>query len=834
MSNQPYNKTLNTYSRFKSGYVTSISNEKNLTSLNKQIPVNYLNSTVTVKTQETPIKLTMPIIMNKNYEKGESIDTINNSRRETKVKFSHTNLVHNIAKCKERNSEANSITHSISNEISNNKTEDKTKFENLSYDTQLTKAASVAKISITRDFSIINNTVLNGNNTNRLTARASGQLNNCFTYDKVFNKVNHYSTKNLNYLINLEVSKKDKSSVCGSNKSIVSKNSFNSRGKAPSKLSSLKENILVTLQTPNQTLLKSDSKAEIFRDDEQLKTLNQSDFFMRNPSFKRVGLEESSIDEMREDQYFNLYKEQDKEDSVCSSSSNQNRVDAPSLTPKCIEQVVNETSNEDLCFSSRQDSLKDGRLSNISVKTVLHSANIEDKVKFKNIEFEANSFKNKLLLKSISHLALQGINHFSKKQVTTKHNLEFNEELVHSELVKDLIIIREKSYACSDIYIKDELKAIQSFPYINKLVDKLYFTSTRDRLQLTDFITSSNKPDSTDIWHETRTHLFNNFSKNKEKENIINKISLRPTQTSLTTTLLHNPIVTRLVNHEMNLMMRDIDLNLEELVNNDIPERKQVEEKIQLSKNRKATVLNYKRQLSLNGNIDDFLMTRSRKKLLTFKCDPSHRKILDMIKPSLLKMFEYQLEKEEENRSKVLRFLENSKRFILKRKKPKLLFQANADIKYKIRRVLPNNSKCLTRRKMSLDEIISTNTLKMKVKFVISSSLIQRLFFYIYERNFEAFRIEFEAHSVNPDKINHTTERSLLIDAIMCENVEIVKYLISKGASVNLPDKDGNFPIHHAAQIRNYAIIDLLINKNASQSEKNSGHLNVWEILSKE
>lgn len=830
MSDQPYNKTLKSITRFKSGLITPVVSNSNLI---KTINSNTQTSLNSFMTSENTKKLNITTFRSSNMIK----DSIDSSlvRRDTKVKFANLNLAPYQNKMQERRNGFSSIARSVSNEISLSKTQDRTKskINNISAVTNLMKATSVSKININRHSSniILGNAALHSKYPIRLTSRASGQQVASSNHESLFKKVNVYSTKNLNYLINMEISKKEKLSNC-STKSLVSKSSFHSFRNGQSKVESMKGLAKETLSYIENHTIQSYSKIDNNNNakEESLRNYNKSELVERMPTSKQDMNDDDSSNDESKLQRLDTFQEKSIEDSDHPSilyrhQTNNQILNSPA---HCIDKVI-EISSEDNYVSSRPQSGLELELEESILIDAKSKSRIEHKVNINNIVFEANSIKDKLLTESRVYMKEEKIGPnsmscFGYPGITQEHT--------NSNLIKDLNSARQTDLRCCDLHIKDELKGIQSFPYVNKLVDKLYFSSTRDRVHLTDFIESSSKPDTSDIWCETRSHLFANFSKHKEKEKVINGLSLRPTKASGFKLGNQNTVITRLMNHEMNIKRRDIDLcefaNYDELPNKN--------NAFSCPLKFQARKLNFKRQQSINDNAYQHLKTRARKIIQKFKCNNSHRTILDSMKPSLIKMFEAKIESEENQQVVPLSILETNKRFIFKRCKTKALFNASAKGTFKMRkaRVFHEENESSTKVVKNLDEIMNTNTLKMKVKFVVNSSLVQRLFFYIYERNLEAFRIEFEANSVNPDDVNSLTNRSLLIDAIICENVDIIKYLIYKGASVNLPDIDGNFPIHHAAQIRNYSIIDLLIRKNASQTEVNSNNQNVWEILSKQ
>ena len=83
------------------------------------------------------------------------------------------------------------------------------------------------------------------------------------------------------------------------------------------------------------------------------------------------------------------------------------------------------------------------------------------------------------------------------------------------------------------------------------------------------------------------------------------------------------------------------------------------------------------------------------------------------------------------------------------------------------------------------------------------------------------------------DIINCYISRDItpLIDAIIFNNVETVKFLLSNGADSNLKDKIKGFaPLHFAVYNKNQEIAELLLKYNANINEKHYGN-NVLHIL---
>ena len=133
---------------------------------------------------------------------------------------------------------------------------------------------------------------------------------------------------------------------------------------------------------------------------------------------------------------------------------------------------------------------------------------------------------------------------------------------------------------------------------------------------------------------------------------------------------------------------------------------------------------------------------------------------------------------------------------------------------------------------MNFHQKIQARSNDIRRSNLIKSDLKNRLFIYIWTNDTHSFKLEFEVFNPNPDLINSKSLRSLLMDSVLAENPDMVKFLIEKGADVNTIDLDGNTAMHYACGLRNYEIIDMLIIKKADQFIRNKKNQLCWDLLS--
>lgn len=125
--------------------------------------------------------------------------------------------------------------------------------------------------------------------------------------------------------------------------------------------------------------------------------------------------------------------------------------------------------------------------------------------------------------------------------------------------------------------------------------------------------------------------------------------------------------------------------------------------------------------------------------------------------------------------------------------------------------------------------IFRTQQIKMEMKKKLET-IEEILFFLIKENNFKEFKEIIEKYRVgleSRDKYGNT----FLIFAVQCSFIEIIKYLIHKGADINARNLDLNTPLHVALIFKNFEIVDLLIKNGANEQAINIHGLSPWQCL---
>ena len=121
-----------------------------------------------------------------------------------------------------------------------------------------------------------------------------------------------------------------------------------------------------------------------------------------------------------------------------------------------------------------------------------------------------------------------------------------------------------------------------------------------------------------------------------------------------------------------------------------------------------------------------------------------------------------------------------------------------------------------------------TVEIKMKMKQKLKS-IEDILFFLIEENNKIEFQTIIEKYCVDID----TRDKKLntfIIRAVQTDNIEIVNYLIEKGAKINLQNIHGNTALHYAILNKNFKIVDLLIKNGANEEIKNKYGFTPYEL----
>jgi ankyrin repeat protein len=121
-----------------------------------------------------------------------------------------------------------------------------------------------------------------------------------------------------------------------------------------------------------------------------------------------------------------------------------------------------------------------------------------------------------------------------------------------------------------------------------------------------------------------------------------------------------------------------------------------------------------------------------------------------------------------------------------------------------------------------------TVEIKMKMKQKLKS-IEDILFFLIEENNKIEFQTLIEKYCVDID-IRDKKLNTFIIRAVQTDNIEIVNYLIEKGAKLNLQNNYGNTALHYAILNKNFKIVDLLIKNGANEEIKNKFGFTPYEL----
>lgn len=95
-------------------------------------------------------------------------------------------------------------------------------------------------------------------------------------------------------------------------------------------------------------------------------------------------------------------------------------------------------------------------------------------------------------------------------------------------------------------------------------------------------------------------------------------------------------------------------------------------------------------------------------------------------------------------------------------------------------------------------------------------------------------RTSFDEAIAELDDINYADNegRSLLMYAVLENDIEVIRTLIDKGANVNLHDNNGWTALHFAASEYLVTVVKLLIDKNANVNAKDSyGNNVIWRAV---
>lgn len=71
---------------------------------------------------------------------------------------------------------------------------------------------------------------------------------------------------------------------------------------------------------------------------------------------------------------------------------------------------------------------------------------------------------------------------------------------------------------------------------------------------------------------------------------------------------------------------------------------------------------------------------------------------------------------------------------------------------------------------------------------------------------------------------------TLIINACREGDYKTVKLLLNLGLDINQQNYDGNTALHYAKDMKNWKMVDLLIENNANENIANNNNLTPWEI----
>jgi ankyrin repeat protein len=106
---------------------------------------------------------------------------------------------------------------------------------------------------------------------------------------------------------------------------------------------------------------------------------------------------------------------------------------------------------------------------------------------------------------------------------------------------------------------------------------------------------------------------------------------------------------------------------------------------------------------------------------------------------------------------------------------------------------------------------------------------INHLFVEIQNRNNSIVQAFLENESVN---IEDNYGRTVLLNAALYGNIELVEWVIEKGANINHTDKNGYSALHFAAQENHTNVVKFLIEKNISLDiQDKNGNTPAWVTI---
>ena len=171
------------------------------------------------------------------------------------------------------------------------------------------------------------------------------------------------------------------------------------------------------------------------------------------------------------------------------------------------------------------------------------------------------------------------------------------------------------------------------------------------------------------------------------------------------------------------------------------------------------------------------------------------------------------------NRSS-LKFNKISKNYYISNKKKKVMSQE----KFLEKQDKLNNFGFFSKNQM----ISSVNDIKHLLLKTMNNS--EKVIFLIKDRNYAGFKNLFENQNINVET-KDDKNNSLLNLAVQSNNIDIVKFLLIKGATPNTSNIFQNTPLHYALSYHNYQIADLLIEAGADEKTTNRFGVTPWQCI---
>jgi len=147
-----------------------------------------------------------------------------------------------------------------------------------------------------------------------------------------------------------------------------------------------------------------------------------------------------------------------------------------------------------------------------------------------------------------------------------------------------------------------------------------------------------------------------------------------------------------------------------------------------------------------------------------------------------------------------------------------LLFFSNINSSQKlVLDLIPENSSTKSNIQIDESELVES---KESREYDCTDSLGHRIDQYFMKKvKFEDLKKYIENNNINKQNANGSTP---LILACSENSFDLAQFLIKQGANVNLPDKEGNSPLHNTIlQTKNVKLVSILIKKGANVDSKN-------------